>query len=149
MNEIDNRGTKKPLPKVIPERIKEAREARGYTPEEFAELLNVSRQAVAQFETGQISPSGEVMAKIIAATAQPPLFFVTPRERARTETPFWRSLKRMEQHHRRRIARRLEWTRDIAAFVDRFIELPGVNLPVLNSTWSFLQMRRLSARPRH
>lgn len=129
MNSIDHRGTKKPLPKAIPERIKEAREARGFTPEGFAELLNVSRQAVAQFETGQISPSGEVMAKIIAATAQPPLFFVTARERARTEPPFWRSLKRMEQHHRRRIARRLEWARDIAAFVDRFIELPGVNLP--------------------
>jgi transcriptional regulator with XRE-family HTH domain len=63
---IINGGPKKPLPKAIPERIREAREARGLTPEEFAELLDVSRQAVAQFETGQISPSGEVMAKIIA-----------------------------------------------------------------------------------
>jgi transcriptional regulator with XRE-family HTH domain len=84
---IINGGPKKPLPKAIPERIREAREARGLAPEEFAELLNVSRQAVAQFETGQISPSGEVMAKIIAVTAQPPLFFVTPRERARTGAP--------------------------------------------------------------
>jgi Zn-dependent peptidase ImmA (M78 family)/DNA-binding XRE family transcriptional regulator len=126
---VINGGSKKLLPKAIPERIREAREARGLTPEEFAELLNVSRQAVAQFETGQASPSGEVMAKIIGITAQPPLFFVTPRERARTGVPFWRSLKRMEQHHRRRIARRLEWARDIAAYVDRFIELPGVNLP--------------------
>jgi Zn-dependent peptidase ImmA (M78 family)/transcriptional regulator with XRE-family HTH domain len=129
MNRINDRGTKKPLPKAIPERIKEAREARGFSPDDFAELLDVSRQAIAQFETGQISPSGEVMAKIIGATAQPPLFFVTPRERARTEAPFWRGLKRMEQHHRRRIARRLEWARDIAEFVDRFIELPSVNLP--------------------
>jgi Zn-dependent peptidase ImmA (M78 family)/DNA-binding XRE family transcriptional regulator len=126
---ITNGGSKKPLPKAIPERIREAREARGLTPEDFSELLNVSRQAVSQFETGQISPSGEVMAKIIAITAQPPLFFVTPRERARTGIPFWRGLKRMEQHHRRRIARRLEWARDIAAYVDRFIELPNVNLP--------------------
>jgi Zn-dependent peptidase ImmA (M78 family)/DNA-binding XRE family transcriptional regulator len=124
-----NGGSKKLLPKAMPERIKEAREARGLAPEEFAEILNVSRQAVAQFETGQASPSGEVMAKIIGVTAQPPLFFVTPRERARTGAPFWRSLKRMEQHHRRRIARRLEWARDIAAYVDRFVELPSVNLP--------------------
>jgi Zn-dependent peptidase ImmA (M78 family)/DNA-binding XRE family transcriptional regulator len=129
MNNVSNGGPKKPLPKAIPERIREAREARGFTPEEFAERLDVSRQAVAQFETGQISPSGEVMAKIIGITAQPPMFFVTPRERARTGIPFWRSLKRMEQHHRRRIARRLEWARDIAAYVDRFIELPNVNLP--------------------
>jgi Zn-dependent peptidase ImmA (M78 family)/DNA-binding XRE family transcriptional regulator len=131
MNSINNGGMKKPLPKAIPERIREAREARGFAPEEFAERLNVSRQAVAQFETGQISPSGDVMARIIAITAQPPLFFVTPRERARTGAPFWRSLKRLEQHHRRRIARRLEWARDIASYVDRFIELPNVNLPHL------------------
>ncbi|MGM5025099.1 ImmA/IrrE family metallo-endopeptidase [Tardiphaga sp. 862_B3_N4_1] len=126
---VVNGGAKKPLPKPIPDRIREAREARGLTPEDFSELLDVSRQAVAQFETGQSSPSGEVMAKIIGVTAQPPLFFVTPRERARQGTPFWRSLKRMEQHHRRRITRRLEWARDIAAYVDRFIELPNVNLP--------------------
>src|SRR5260370_37657479 len=94
---VINGGSKKLLPKAIPERIREAREARGLTPEEFAELLDVSRQAVAQFETGQISPSGEVMAKIIAVTAQPPLFFVTHRERTRTGDPFWRSLKRMER----------------------------------------------------
>jgi len=126
---VINGGSKKPLPKAIPERIREARESRGLTPEEFAELLDVSRQAVAQFETGQISPSGDAMAKIIAITAQPPSFFVTPRDRARTGMPFWRSLKRMEQHHRRRIARRLEWARDIATYVDKFIELPNVNLP--------------------
>jgi Zn-dependent peptidase ImmA (M78 family)/transcriptional regulator with XRE-family HTH domain len=126
---VINGSSKKLLPKAIPERIREARESRGLTAEDFAELLDVSRQAVAQFETGQASPSGEVMAKIIGITAQPPLFFVTPRERAQTGAPFWRSLKRMEQHHRRRIARRLEWARDIASYVDRFIELPGVNLP--------------------
>jgi Zn-dependent peptidase ImmA (M78 family)/transcriptional regulator with XRE-family HTH domain len=125
-------GGKRPLPKPIPERIKEARESRGLTPEEFAEALDVTRQAVAQYETGQASPSGEVLSKIIAITAQPPLFFITARERARQGTPFWRSLKRMEQHHRRRITRRLEWVRDIAAYVGEFIDLPPVNLPKID-----------------
>ncbi|MDO8879061.1 MAG: XRE family transcriptional regulator [Pseudolabrys sp.] len=125
-------GGKKPLPKPIPERIREARESRGLTPDEFAEALDVSRQAVAQYETGQASPSGEVLSKIIAITAQPPLFFTTPRERARQGTPFWRSLKRMEQHHRRRITRRLEWVRDITAYVGEFIDLPPVNLPKID-----------------
>src|SRR5258707_4130582 len=119
---IINGGSKKPLPKAIPERVREAREARGLTPEQFAELLDVSRQAVAQFETGQISPSGDVMAKLIAIAAQPPSFFVTSRDRARTGMPFWRSLKRMEQHHRRRIARRLELAHDIGTYVAKFIE---------------------------
>jgi Zn-dependent peptidase ImmA (M78 family)/DNA-binding XRE family transcriptional regulator len=126
---ISNGGVKRPLPKPIPERIKEAREARGFTLDSFAEALDVTRQAVAQYETGQTAPSGEVLSKIIAITAQPPVFFVTDRDRVGSGVPFWRSLKRMEQHHRRRIGRRLEWARDIAGYIDSFIHLPAVNLP--------------------
>jgi Zn-dependent peptidase ImmA (M78 family)/DNA-binding XRE family transcriptional regulator len=125
-----NGGQRRPLPRPIPERIKEAREARGYTPDVFAEHLDVTRQTLAQYETGQIVPSGEVMGKIIALTGQPPAFFVTTQERPGScGTPFWRSLKRMEAHHRRRIARRLQWARDITTFIERFIEVPEVKLP--------------------
>lgn len=117
-------------PKLIPERIRESREARGLTGEQFAEHLGVSRQAVAQYETGQISPSGEIMSRIIAITGQPPSFFSSDRLRSGGYTKhFWRSLKRMEAHHRQRIMRRLEWTQDITDYVERFIELPEVRLP--------------------
>jgi hypothetical protein len=37
-------------------------------------------------------------------------------------------VRRIEGHHRRRIARRLEWTFDIVEYVERF-ELPLANLP--------------------
>jgi Zn-dependent peptidase ImmA (M78 family)/DNA-binding XRE family transcriptional regulator len=123
---------RKPLQKPIPERIKEAREARGFTLDSFAEAIGVTRQAVAQYETGQTTPSGEALGRIIATTAQPPSFFVSARDRARIGAPFWRSLKRMELHHRRRITRRLEWTRDIADYIDGFIHLPKVNLPSIS-----------------
>ena len=123
------KGTRN-LPRPIPERIKEAREARGFTLETFAEAVGVSRQAIAQFETGQIGPSSDVMGKIIALTAQPPGFFVTPHQRASDDiAPFWRSLKRMEEHHRRRVARRLQWAYDVAEYVGRFIDLAEVRLP--------------------
>ena len=121
------------LRKPIPERIREAREARGFQLEAFAEMLSITKQAVAQFESGLASPSGETMRQIITATNQPPSFFVTPRERSASSlSPFWRGLKRMELHHRKRIARRLEWARDIVAYVERFIELPAVSLPEIN-----------------
>jgi Zn-dependent peptidase ImmA (M78 family)/transcriptional regulator with XRE-family HTH domain len=125
-----NTGTRRNLPKPIPERIREAREAKGFQLEPFAEILGVTKQAVARFESGLASPSGETMGKIIATTGQPPSFFVTSRQRsANGLAPFWRGLKRMEQHHRKRIARRLEWTRDITAYVEQFIHLPEVSLP--------------------
>lgn len=121
------------LPKPIPARIREGREARGLQLELFAELLGVTKQAVARYESGLAVPSGEVMGKIIAETAQPPAFFVMPRERAASGiSPFWRGLKRMQLYHRKRIARRLEWARDITAYLERFIDLPDVTLPTVD-----------------
>lgn len=135
-----NRDARHSLSKLIPERIKEAREARGLTPDNFSELLDVSPQAIAQYETGQISPSGEVLAKIIAVTAQPPAFFVTPPLRpSQNLFPFWRSLKRMDLHHRKRIARRLGWVADITEYLNGFIHLPSVNVPAISADLSEVQ----------
>ena len=126
-------GGRENLPKPIPERIREAREACGLQAEVFAEHLDITKQAVSRFETGLASPSGETMRRIIALTGQPPVFFITPRERAASGiSPFWRSLRRMELHHRKRISRRLEWASDIVSFLDNFIDLPEVALPDLD-----------------
>jgi Zn-dependent peptidase ImmA (M78 family)/transcriptional regulator with XRE-family HTH domain len=134
MEEAADRGATRYLPKPIPERIKEAREASGHTLDGFANALGKSRQAVAQFETGQTSPSSDTMSSIIALTHQPPNFFVSsPLRPGNAGTIFWRSLKRMEQHHRKRITRRLQWAADVASLVDEFIELPLVDIP----QWDF------------
>lgn len=126
-------GAPRPPTRPIPERIKEAREARGISLEMMAEALDVSIQAVAQYENGHISPSGDAMAKIIRLTAQPHAFFTTPKGgRAGAIRPFWRSLKRMDQIHRRRIARRLQWAFDIATYAEKFIEIPPPNLPAID-----------------
>jgi Zn-dependent peptidase ImmA (M78 family)/DNA-binding XRE family transcriptional regulator len=120
------------LPKLIPERIREAREASGLQPDTFAELIGVSRQALARFENGLMSPGGETMRKIISTAKLPHSFFVASKERsANGITPFWRGLKRMEAHHRKRIARRLEWLHDIVSYVSNFVDLPELSLPQL------------------
>lgn len=122
-------GARKALPKPIPERIREAREASGFTLETFAEVLEVSKQAVAQYETGQTVPSGAVMSRILAETGQSISFFTTvPYRRGEMSSPFWRSLKRMELQHRRRITRRIQWASDILAYVSEYIEIPPVNM---------------------
>jgi len=121
------------FPQVIPERIREAREASGFTRETFADVLSVTVQAVGQYEVGQHTPGPEVMAKIIALTAQPPAFFTSDRPRAAGAfgVPFWRSLARMKRPDRLRIARRLEWAADVVSYIERFIELPRLLLPAV------------------
>lgn len=123
----------RPRARLIPERIKEAREACGLTLELFAEAIGVSKQAIAQYENGQIAPSGETLGKIIAETRQPLSFFTsTPLRAGEPGAPFWRSLKRMEQRHRRRITKRLQWAADICSLVERFVDLPAVDFPVIS-----------------
>lgn len=125
--------------KIIPERIREAREATGLTDEQFAELIGVSRQSVGTYETGAFAPRGEVFSKIIAITRQPPAFFTATRKH-RAESflpPTWRSLKRMQRPDRLRIGRRLEWAFYIAEYVAEFVDLPPVNLPVIEFDYEF------------
>jgi Zn-dependent peptidase ImmA (M78 family)/transcriptional regulator with XRE-family HTH domain len=129
----------KDVPQIIPERIKEAREAKGYTRDVFADTLGITPQAVAQYEVGQHSPGPEVMTKIIGITGQPPAFFSAdrPAVRERFGTPFWRSLARMSRADRLRIARRLEWSADVVAYIERFIELPPINFPQIEFPKNF------------
>ncbi len=119
------------MSRIIPERIREAREAAGFTDEQFADLIGVSRQSVGFYETGAAAPRGEVFSKIIAITRQPPTFFTVERKRIgdRFRMPNWRSLKRMQRPDRLRIGRRLEWAYYISQFVAEYVELPPVTFP--------------------
>jgi Zn-dependent peptidase ImmA (M78 family)/transcriptional regulator with XRE-family HTH domain len=131
------KGDNAQLARIVPERIREAREARGLTAENFADAIGVTRQAVGQYEVGQSIPSAQTMTNIIAITGQPPAFFTTARVRQTEifEVPFWRSLKRMARPDRLRITRRLEWAWDVVNYIEQFIELPPANLPVAD--WNF------------
>ncbi len=121
------------MSKIIPERIREARESVGMTDDQFADAIGVSRQSVGTYETGAVSPRGDVFSKIIAVTRQPPAFFTTPRRHnaERFRTPTWRSLKRMQRPDRLRVGRRLEWAYYITEFMAEYIDLPPVNLPAI------------------
>ena len=84
---------------IVPERIREAREARGYTSEEFAELLGVTRQALAQYEGGQTMPRPEIMSKIIGETAQPTTFFTTSKRHASPNRPLPQAFRAILENH--------------------------------------------------
>jgi Zn-dependent peptidase ImmA (M78 family)/transcriptional regulator with XRE-family HTH domain len=140
-------------PRIIPERIREAREATGLTMEEFAEQLGISKQAVGQYEVGQIAPGAPVMSSIIALTGQPPSFFTAARVRSADGfgIPYWRGLKRMNRPDRLRISRRLEWAWDVVNYIERFIDLPPVNLPSVEWDFEFgsdTELERIAARVR-
>lgn len=60
---------------INPERLTEAREAKGLTMADLARLLDVSRQAISAFEKGQKSPSFETLSQISRVLGFPERFF--------------------------------------------------------------------------
>lgn len=126
-------------PTIIPKRIKEAREGQAYTLDEFADLLEVSKQAIAQYENGKTQPSAEKLQQILEHTQQPLSYFTSSRGRDDLgDAPsFWRSLRRTDVKYRNRTVRYLEWTSDLHEYIDQYIEFPDVNLPEIEFNWEW------------
>lgn len=57
------------------ERVRLVREVRGLTQKDLAELVGISRAAIAHIETGRAQPSDEVVEAISRRTGFPPAFF--------------------------------------------------------------------------
>lgn len=55
---------KKEFMKTLGERIKEARTQAGFTQEQLAEMLNLSRGTIARYELGEIEPKLQNLAAI-------------------------------------------------------------------------------------
>lgn len=111
--------------------MKEAREARGLTAAALADILEVSRQAVSQYEIEQQSPRPEVMGKIEQVLNLPLAFFYrpVPEERPEARRIFYRSMNSATKLARVRVERRYEWLTEIAAYLREFVTFPPVNYP--------------------
>lgn len=60
---------------IIGDRIKQAREICGFTQKQFADNIGVNQSAIAQMEAGRISPSDDVLQRIVFQTEFPISFF--------------------------------------------------------------------------
>lgn len=116
-------------PGFVGARLTEAREAMGLTQIALADLLDVTRQAVSQYESGDASPSPDVMRRISAKLDLPIRFFLErPRNRARGTT-FYRSMKSTTKAARARADRRFGWLLDIADYIRNWIRFPAIKVP--------------------
>lgn len=121
-------------PGFVGARLKEAREARGLTAIALADLLQVSRQVVSDYEQDNKAPGPAVMKKICENLHMPYIFFLDSREdRVPEDSPiFYRSLSSATKIARVRAQRRFVWLCDIVSFLSKFVDFPKVNLPILN-----------------
>lgn len=116
---------------IIPERIKEARIARGYTTTELAEQIGITRQSISQYEMGVTSPSAMVMGEIIKTLNFPTGFFLKAisNDISRSSAIYFRSNKSAAKKTHEMLRIRMEWIEEIYKYTNKFINFPKVSLP--------------------
>jgi Zn-dependent peptidase ImmA (M78 family)/transcriptional regulator with XRE-family HTH domain len=119
------------LAPVIPEKLREAREARGLTMVDLAEMVDISAQAISQFETGKIPPGDATMALLMDKLNFPLAFFTTPRNSMDElyGPKLYRCHATVRKYLRDMVEIREEWlTQNIFPTLSEYIKFPQVNL---------------------
>lgn len=127
-------------PGFIGARLREAREARGMTPQSLADVLGVSRQAISQYEAGQLTPRPDIMEKLPAVLNVRSRFFFRPLQPTESTPFYFRSMAAATKAARARAYWRQEWLHHLIRFVEGYVELPPVKLPDLDLPQDPLQL---------
>jgi Zn-dependent peptidase ImmA (M78 family)/transcriptional regulator with XRE-family HTH domain len=123
------RGT----PGFVGERLREAREARGLTAISLGGLVEVTRQAISLYESGDVSPQPEVMERLADILKLPVPFFLRSTINTKHSAIFFRSLAATTKLDRGRGESRISWLSTIIVpYLRQFVSFPKVNMPNLN-----------------
>lgn len=118
----------------ISERLKEAREIRGLTMVDLANMLGISRQAISQIENGITTPSTKNLAELALVLKVPINYFTSPRPRKsrRTSPLFFRKFDSATKRTRKQAERYEEWLTDISDFLLNFLDFPKPFIPFVD-----------------
>lgn len=116
-------------PGFIPERLTEAREARGLTQLALADQVGVTRASISSYESSERSPGPEVMDRIASVLGLPKAFFLRPIKQKPESATFFRALRATAKVACDRADRQLGWAADMAAAIGELVVLPKVDFP--------------------
>lgn len=119
---------------IIPYRISQARMSRGLSMAELADLIDVSKQAISQFETGKSQPSDATLNKISSILNYSADFFrkPLPSNTAMPSGVYYRSNKTAKQKNLKAAEMKIEILQEVDSYLSQFIDFPDVNLPEVN-----------------
>lgn len=112
----------------VPERIKEARIARGFTQVELADVIGVTRQAICQYESGSNHPKPEILNNIVEKLDFPYNYFYKPINYHITTPIFFRSYKTADRKDREMLKSRIVWMAEIYSYLKQFLNFANVNV---------------------
>lgn len=115
---------------INPERLTEAREAKGLTMADLARLLEISRQAISAFEKGLKSPSHDTLNQISRVLGFPESFFVAPQSSPNIKgAVHFRSRASASKKERLIGTTKGRWVTSILSNLLQYAILPELKLP--------------------
>jgi len=131
-----------PAAGFMPDRLKEAREARGInTMVQLAGLLGRSASTVSRWEDGKTVPTVENVAELARALNVRAEHFYRPKIDHGPAPSFFRSLASAKVRDRDRQRARMSWLQDISHVVQHYVEFPTVDIPDVLAGESYLTLR--------
>jgi Zn-dependent peptidase ImmA (M78 family)/DNA-binding XRE family transcriptional regulator len=137
--------------KFNPKRLREARLIRGHSIKELAELLNISKQAISQFELGDHTPKPETMMSIINTLKFPKNFFYRDFKEQFVGNTFFRANATATKKSKETQFNKTLLAGYIYEYLSDFIEFPELNQPDISnfdSEWDNDSIERLASKVR-
>lgn len=114
-------------------RLREAREARGFTGVDLARQVGVSRGLVSQYEKGDASPSPDKLYLLSSLLGMPVDFFLLPDRQDEASQVYYRSLAAATKASRNRAKAHLRWLGDIVHYLEEYVAFPALDVPDYSS----------------
>lgn len=118
---------------VVPIRIKEARMARGYSLNDLAEKLDLTKQIISKYETGLVKIPIENLIKVSELLNFPIAFFYKDKkctlENSSEGITFFRSLRSTSKKTKISLEQNIEFMKEIYSFIQNYIEFPSFDIP--------------------
>lgn len=112
------------------ERLKSARVYRGLSITDLANLADVSKQAISQFENDKNPPGLETLLKLISALGFPrEFFYIDDHNEVKVGNTFFRSLMTTNKKDKLTQIEKTKYLSIIFNFLNNYLEFPSLNLP--------------------
>jgi Zn-dependent peptidase ImmA (M78 family)/DNA-binding XRE family transcriptional regulator len=113
---------------VNPAMLRLAREARGMTQKELADLLEVEQGTLSKFETGYQVPSDHLLSQIASYLRFPLAFFSNPKQSFSSPTIYYRKLKQIPKRDLYKAEAYMDLCRFGLEELLRSVDIPDANL---------------------
>jgi Zn-dependent peptidase ImmA (M78 family)/transcriptional regulator with XRE-family HTH domain len=126
--------------RLIPARLKEAREAKGYSMTELANLVGVTPQAISQYESDDKQPEWSTLVRISGVLEQSISYFTSSRPDGGdpTATAFFRSFKSRTKSTNKMLRRWSVWGAQVIKYIGDSVNLPPLVVPDSNSQTAYI-----------